>query len=90
MAYTREGQWIGPCGCPVCEKWADCDYCDGCTPRTMEVNLVEVVRGVDGFDATVTLANGFTESIEGLYDTTDALAYGRMHVSTHTNRYVRG
>lgn len=21
-----------PCGCPGCEKWADCEFCYNCTP----------------------------------------------------------
>lgn len=25
--------FVGPCGCPACEKWADCDYCGRCTPE---------------------------------------------------------
>ena len=32
-ATTDAAEWVGPCGCPVCEKWADCDWCSGCTPE---------------------------------------------------------
>lgn len=55
---------------------------------TVKVNRAEI-REVDGrFDATVTLANGFTESIEGLYDWDSAHAWTMMHFSYHDNRYV--
>jgi hypothetical protein len=80
--------WAGPCGCMVCEKWADCDYCEGCTPSQPACNLVEIVRGVEGFDVTVSMANGFAESIQGLYDVTTALDYGHMHVNYQTNKYL--
>lgn len=90
MGYTREGKWIGPCGCGVCEKWADCDYCDGCSPRVMVANVVEVVRHEFGYDVDVTMASGFSESINGLYDIESALDYGRMHIGYQTNKYVRG
>lgn len=36
MTITAEAtteQFVGPCGCPACEKWADCDYCGTCTPE---------------------------------------------------------
>jgi hypothetical protein len=53
-------------------------------------NLIEITWDEDGYNVTVTLANGFTESIEGLYDMDSALDYARMHVSYQTNKYVRG
>lgn len=31
MTTTEQAEWVGPCGCPGCEKWADCYYCDGCS-----------------------------------------------------------
>lgn len=24
---------VSPCGCPGCEKWADCAYCGTCTAQ---------------------------------------------------------
>lgn len=27
-----EADHVGPCGCPGCESWADCDYCSECSP----------------------------------------------------------
>jgi hypothetical protein len=56
----------------------------------MEVNLIEMTWNEDGYDVSVSLANGFAESIEGLYDMESALDYGRMHLSYQTNKYVRG
>lgn len=29
-------EFTGPCGCPACEKWADCYYCDGPQCRGMQ------------------------------------------------------
>jgi hypothetical protein len=91
MAYTREGKWIGPCGCEACEKRADCDYCGTCSPEDgpENVNLMTVTEGDGGWNASVAFANGFTESIEGLYDRDDALAYVNMHLRFQTNKYVR-
>lgn len=33
MTNTQPLAFVGPCGCEVCEKWADCDYCGTCTPE---------------------------------------------------------
>lgn len=33
---TANIEFVGPCGCTACEKWADCDYCSGCSPDTWD------------------------------------------------------
>lgn len=56
----------------------------------MKANIVTITRNADGtVNASVEMANGFSESIEGLYDVDTALDYGRMHLSYQTNKYVR-
>lgn len=42
MSTTMDTQMVmvddaftSPCGCPGCEKWADCDYCGTCSPEIM-------------------------------------------------------
>lgn len=53
------------------------------------MNLTVITTRPDGkVDATITLADGFAESIEGLYDIDDALAWSHMHL-TRTNRRWR-
>lgn len=31
MTITETTPFTSPCGCPACEKWADCDYCSSCS-----------------------------------------------------------
>lgn len=33
MTITETETFTSPCGCPGCEKWADCAYCEGCEPE---------------------------------------------------------
>lgn len=33
MTITENTPFVSPCGCPACEKWADCHYCEGCEPE---------------------------------------------------------
>jgi hypothetical protein len=28
-----EDEFVAPCGCDACDKWADCEYCSGCNPN---------------------------------------------------------
>lgn len=42
-----------------------------------------------GYEVTVEFDNGFSESIEGLYDLDSAFDYIRMHHAYQNNRYVR-
>lgn len=32
MDQIEVTEFVSPCGCPGCDKWADCDYCSGCIP----------------------------------------------------------
>lgn len=52
------------------------------------MNLTVITPTPEGFDVTVTLADGFTETIEGLYDLDSAIAFSHMHL-TRTNRRYR-
>ena len=56
----------------------------------MKANIITIVRNADGtVNASVEMANGFSESIEGLHDTDTPMDYGRIHLSYQTNKYVR-
>lgn len=33
---------VGPCGCPGCEKWADCHWCDHCSEKFGYPSIEEV------------------------------------------------
>lgn len=53
-------------------------------------NIITITETEDGFDATITMADGsFTETIESLYDVDSCLAWARMHLAYQTNKYVR-
>lgn len=56
--------------------------------RGKNTNEVLVTETSEGFNVTVRIGD-FVESIEGLYDLDSALAFGRMHMSYQTNKYIR-
>lgn len=53
------------------------------------MNLTVITTNPDGtVNATITLADGFTETIEGLHEMEYALTWSHMHL-TRTNRHHR-
>jgi hypothetical protein len=88
-AHAEEDLWEDCCPhCNFCgdKHISDCYYCNG----GLDVNLVIITENADGtVNASVQMANGFAESIEGLHDVDTALDYGRMHLSYQTNKYIR-
>lgn len=53
------------------------------------MNLTEITVNADGtYNATITLADGFTETIEGLHEMGYAITWSHMHL-TRTNRIYR-
>lgn len=56
---------VGPCGCPACEKWADCDYCGGCNP-------ISPVEGVTAPVETSTVSDDHLTLAEILWGEDDA------------------
>jgi len=56
------------------------------------MNLHGITKNDDGtWNAWVNMADGFAETIEGLYDFASALAWTHMHNAAHctTGRYFR-
>jgi hypothetical protein len=54
----------------------------------MNTNTFTITKDSNGFNATVEFVNGFSESIEGLYDLDDALNFVKMNISYQDNKYV--
>lgn len=48
-----------------------------------------ITQTPEGFDVTVEFDNGFSETIEGLYDIDSAFSFVRMHHAFQTNKYIR-
>lgn len=54
----------------------------------MKANIVYITKNKHGeYDVLVTIHNGPTEAIEGLYDMDSALSFGRMVLCYNDNKY---